>query len=76
MEDFDGFSTPERIRIEYCPFWAQIHGLPLGMMNEKIAMAVGSSIEKVLEAENEGDSSLWGRCLRVRVNVNIHNALK
>ena len=43
------------------------------MMNEKIAMTVESSIGKVLEMENEGDSSLWGRCLKVRVNVNIHN---
>ena len=35
LKEFDGLSKPDEVKMEWCSFWVQIHGLPLGMMNEK-----------------------------------------
>ena len=29
LKEFDGFSSPYSINMEWCLFWVQIHGLPL-----------------------------------------------
>ena len=66
MKEFDGKNTAESIELSWCPFWVQIHGIPLGMMNENVAKAIGSSIEQVLEIDKGGNKVAWGRFLRVR----------
>ena len=44
MKEFDGKNIANSIELSWCPFWVQIHGIPLGMMNENVAKAIGSSI--------------------------------
>ena len=73
MKDFDGHNTPKSIEISWCPFWVQIHGIPLRKMNEKVAQAIGKSIVEVLD--NGGEKAAWGRYLRVRILINVHKAL-
>ncbi|OMO50714.1 Endonuclease/exonuclease/phosphatase [Corchorus capsularis] len=53
LNDYDGFEAPERIPFEITPFWVRIYGLPIRMMNEKIAVAVGEAVGPVLEADEE-----------------------
>ncbi|XWS20362.1 hypothetical protein CRYUN_Cryun31cG0095000 [Craigia yunnanensis] len=45
LKDFDGVSSPDDINMDRCPFWIQIHSLPLGLMTEKN----GIVLEKVME---------------------------
>ena len=44
LKDFDGFLASEKIKLDFCPIWIQVHGLPIEIMNDKIAVAIGSSI--------------------------------
>ena len=76
MGDFDEHNTPDSVELSWCPFSVQIYGIPLGMMNEKVAYASGRSIGNVIEVDNGGDKIAWGRCLRVRILINVHKALK
>ena len=56
LRDFDGMSKPEDINMDWCPFWVQVHGLPLGLMNERIGLVLGESIGDVEEVETNETS--------------------
>ena len=59
MRDFDWHSTLDFVEMSWCPFWVKIHGIPLGMMHEKVAYAIGRSIGEVIEVDNGGDKTTW-----------------
>ena len=44
-------SSPDEVNMDWCPFWIQIHELPLGLMTEKIGIVIGESIREVLEVD-------------------------
>ncbi|XVF37028.1 hypothetical protein REPUB_Repub19eG0110300 [Reevesia pubescens] len=73
-----GFSPLNRgpLTRPWCPFWIQIHGLPIEMMNVKVGTVIAESIGDVEEVDSRGGDMVWGHFLRVRVNVNITKPLK
>ncbi|XP_042968938.1 uncharacterized protein LOC122301595 [Carya illinoinensis] len=60
------------VQFNYEPFWVQLHNLPLAAMTEAVGEEFGSSIGHVIRVEAESDGLAWGRCLRVRVAVDLH----
>ncbi|XWS66311.1 hypothetical protein CRYUN_Cryun05aG0188800 [Craigia yunnanensis] len=60
LKEFDGYAKPELVNMDCCTFRVQIHGLPLGMMNEKIGTILGEAIEDVEEVETDEEQSAWG----------------
>ena len=58
FREFDGFSSLETMCMEWSPFWIQIHELPLGLMNEKIDVAIEKTIGQVLETNANGEQVL------------------
>ncbi|XVF32015.1 hypothetical protein REPUB_Repub17cG0045000 [Reevesia pubescens] len=62
--------------MDRCTFWIQIHGLPIGLMNENVGIVLGDSLGDVEEVEILEDKFAWGRYMRVRVRINIHKPLK
>lgn len=64
------------MEFEHCPFWVQIHGLPLGKMTRANAETIGKRFGKLLAVETSTDGMLLGRSfLRVRVAVKITDPL-
>ena len=51
MKEFNGKNTVDLIELSWCPFWVQIHGLPLGLMTAKIGTILGESIGDVEEVD-------------------------
>ncbi|KAF7128084.1 hypothetical protein RHSIM_Rhsim11G0021600 [Rhododendron simsii] len=59
-----------------CPFWVQIHGLPVGKMNRANAEIIGRRFQRLLALEGSSDGILLDRSfLRVRVEIDLNNPL-
>ncbi|XVF47094.1 hypothetical protein PTKIN_Ptkin03bG0081700 [Pterospermum kingtungense] len=54
LKEFDGSMEPEKVIMDCCTFWVQVHGLPLDLMNEKIGFVLGETIGEVLEVDTDG----------------------
>ena len=76
LGNFAGHEKPEDVNLQWCPFWVQIHGLPIGLMTVKIATVLGESIGDVEEVDADREKMAWGRYIRVRVAINISKSLK
>lgn len=57
------------------PFSIQLHGLPYRAMNRQIGNEIGSLIGEVLEVTCNSEGIALGRCLRVRVRLDIRQPL-
>ncbi|XVF14396.1 hypothetical protein REPUB_Repub09cG0055200 [Reevesia pubescens] len=66
----------EKLNMDWCPFWVQIHGLPSGIMSENVGMVLGEFVGDVEEVDIRGEQMAWGRFLRIKVNINTTKPLK
>ncbi|XVF15047.1 hypothetical protein REPUB_Repub09cG0115900 [Reevesia pubescens] len=53
-----------RTNFDLCPFWVQVHGLPVGMMTDKIVIMLGETIGEIIEVVTKGIRLGYGRFLR------------
>jgi hypothetical protein len=56
-------------------FWVQVHDMPLICMNRDIGYRIGESLGTVEEVDVTGDGMGWGRCLRIRVYLDLTRPL-
>ncbi|XVF21102.1 hypothetical protein REPUB_Repub12eG0062000 [Reevesia pubescens] len=75
LSEFDRMSRPDSINLASCPFGVQVHGLTLGLMNDKVDHAIGRVLGHVEEVETKGDVEAWGRYLRIRVVIDTSKPL-
>jgi hypothetical protein len=57
-------------------FWVQVHYMPLICMNQEVGLQIGQSLGTVEDIDVTGDGVGWGRCLRLRVYIDISMPLK
>lgn len=73
-------ATPDmvisKLSFSVCPFWIQLHGLPLALLNKNFASLAGNSIGHFLEVDTDIFGSVIGRYLRIRVEININKPLR
>ncbi|KAG5537914.1 hypothetical protein RHGRI_025115 [Rhododendron griersonianum] len=66
----DGMGVAE-IDFSRCPFWIQIHGLPIEKMTRANAEIIGNRFDKLLAFETSPDNILLARnFLRIRAEIN------
>ncbi|XP_042988745.1 uncharacterized protein LOC122316279 [Carya illinoinensis] len=69
-------STPlNAVQFQFEPFWVQLHGLTLAVMNADFGSKFASSIGHVIRVEADSEGRAWGKCLRVRVAVDLNKPL-
>lgn len=56
-------------------FWLQIHNLSLGFMMEDWGNRIGASVGKVLDVDVDEDGICWGKCLRVKVEMELQKPI-
>lgn len=72
MQEWNTMLTLEDLRWNLCPFWIQLHGVPLGGMTCKNVVVMGGKVGKVLEYEKPIVNGMVMReFLRVKVMVDI-----
>ena len=67
-------ATVEDTRFDTTSFWVQICGLQISLKREN-AEAIGSTLGKVEYVEESARGDCHGRCIRVRININITQPL-
>lgn len=68
---FDGKTPPSKMVFMESPFWVQAHDMPLGCMNRKIGQKIRDSLGRVEEVAVADDDVGWGKCLRIRVVIDL-----
>ena len=61
--------------LKWVLFWVQIYNLPLKSRTGETGWVIGSSLGLVLEVDVPDSGVQWGRCLRVRVRINVTRRL-
>lgn len=74
--DFDESVPPAQMEFTYSPFWIQVHDMPLICMNKGVGTKIGESLEALEYVDMADNGGGWGRCLRLRVTLNLFNLLE
>jgi hypothetical protein len=56
-------------------FWILVHDMPLTCMTQEVGLWIGAFLGTVEEIDVEGNRVGWGRCLRLRVFIDITKPL-
>jgi len=56
-------------------FWILVHDMPLTCMTQEVGLWIGASLGTVEEIDVEGNGVGWGRCLQLRVFIDITKSL-
>lgn len=75
IQDVDDSLPPKAVNFSYEPFWVQLHNIPLAGMIKEYGELIAFGIGKVLTVEVDHEGKGWGRCLRVRMEVDITKPL-
>ena len=63
------------MELKWSPFWIQIFNLPLMSRTKETSWAIGSSLGTAMEVDVPDSGVHWGKCLRVRVQIDATKRL-
>ena len=75
LQNFEGDKDPKDIIFQWSPFWVQMYNLPLKHRTRETGLAIGASLGEVLEVDVADSGVQWGKCLRVRVKIDVTRKL-
>ena len=75
LQNFEGDKDPKDIIFQWSPFWVQMYNLPLKHRTRETGLAIGASLGEVLEVNVADLGVQWGKCLRVRVMIDVTRRL-
>jgi hypothetical protein len=76
INEFDGQTPPSQMVFTSTPIWIQVHDMPLLCMSKTVGIKIGASMGKLEDVDLAGDGAGWGRCLRLRVNIDLSEPLE
>ncbi|XP_059436243.1 uncharacterized protein LOC132169189 [Corylus avellana] len=76
LKEFDGSTPPSQMAFTHSPFWVQIHDMPLLCMTKGVGTKIGESMGQLEDIDLAGDGVGWGRCLRIRVVIDLSKPLE
>ncbi|XVF72572.1 hypothetical protein PTKIN_Ptkin12aG0131700 [Pterospermum kingtungense] len=76
LEEIIGDEVLEDMILKRCPFWVQLHRIPLNLMSNKVGIVFEEKISDVEELETGKDCRSMRKWMRVRVNIDITKPLK
>ncbi|XP_030941471.1 uncharacterized protein At4g02000-like [Quercus lobata] len=75
IQEFEAELTPKEIELKWSPFWVQMFNLPLKCRTRETGMVIGSKLGEVLEVDVPDLGVHWGKCLRVRIRIDVTKRL-
>jgi hypothetical protein len=76
LKELDVNIPPMHMDFSKALFWVQVHDMPLICMNREVGLRIGQSLSIVEDTHVAGDGVGWGRCLRLRVYIDISMPLE
>jgi hypothetical protein len=76
LTEFDGSIPPMQMKFVHSPFWIQVHDMPLLCMTKSVGEKIANSLGTLEEVDVAGSGVGWGRCLRLRVVIDISKPLE
>jgi hypothetical protein len=76
LKELDENIPPLQMDFSKALFWIQVHEMPLTYMNREAGLRIGQSIGIVDDVDVTGDGVGWGRCLRIKVYINLTKPLE
>ncbi|XP_059429026.1 uncharacterized protein LOC132162821 [Corylus avellana] len=76
LNEFNGSTPPSQMAFTHSPFWVQIHDMPLLCMTKGVGTRIGESMGQLEHTDLAGDGVGWGRCLRIRVVIDLSKPLE
>jgi hypothetical protein len=76
INEFDGKTPPSMMDFTSTPIWVQVHEMPLLCMSRAVGTKIGESLGKLEDVDLAGDGAGWGRCLRLRVHIDLTKPLE
>lgn len=75
LQAFYGGMILKDIPFSYELFWVQVHNLPLATMSQENGIQIDRRIGVVHEVDVDKEGLGWGKCLRIRVDVELTKPL-
>lgn len=76
IEEYDGFTNPESVKLDKIETWCLIHKLPDGVLkNKQFVENMAKRIGEVLELQIVLPSGFVGEFIRARVKLNVNKKL-
>lgn len=75
VEHVYGEECPVDFEPSLVPFWVQTHGLQIRAMNKDVGEMIEATIGQVLEVRCNQEGRAFGRCIRMRILLDIHKPL-
>nr|POE93749.1 hypothetical protein CFP56_30519 [Quercus suber] len=75
IQDLDAELTPKEMELKWSPFWVQMFNLPLKSRTRETGYEIGSKVGEVLEVDVPDSGVQWGKCLRVRIRIDVSKRL-
>ena len=75
LQEFEGELVPKDIVMKWSPFWVQIFNLPLKSRTKETGWTIGAKLGEVMEVDVPDSGVQWGKCLRVRVRIDVSKRL-
>jgi hypothetical protein len=76
LTKFDGSIPPMQMKFVHSPFWIQVHDMPLLCMTKSVGAKIANLLGTLEEVDVAGSGVGWGRCLRLRVVLDISKPLE
>jgi hypothetical protein len=76
LNEFDGQCPPSQMEFTKSPIWIQVHDMPLLCMTKGIGAKIGASLGLLEDVDVAGEGVGWGRCLRIRVSIDLFHPLE
>ncbi|KAE8812877.1 hypothetical protein D1007_09969 [Hordeum vulgare] len=76
MAEYDGFTNPQKIKLDKLETWAQIHKLPDGFLKSEKALGnLAQRVGEVQEVQVKLPNGFVGEFIRVRVKLDVNKKL-
>ncbi|KAM7276986.1 hypothetical protein ACFE04_018852 [Oxalis oulophora] len=76
LQPFNSLFRLEDFKFDNVSIWVQLHGLPIGCLNDEAGNIIERKIGEVLLANKKVESSSLGAFLRVKVRIYINQPLQ